>query len=276
MFEAQSRPRAFFGGALEGTAPVRYIYVDEAGTSVREPVTIVAGIVVHADRHWKLAADRLAGILKTVPEVLHPGFISHAKTVWGSHKYRDSWSLESRLEFLDAIMSLPRLLGIPVSLGVVRRDSYATDTIGNMSREQYQHALAFILCLSQADQYMRDHAGAEEVATVVAENIPEMHSFLRFVTGLFRTPRTIPQHMLSAAYPNQDGVIGITRVVDTIHFVEKADSPFLQIADACAFGFRRHFAGESFGKEFVRSIIGSSVIPTFREDGIGGALFRDI
>ena len=34
-----------------------YIYLDEAGTSAPEPITVVVGVLIHADRHWRGAAN---------------------------------------------------------------------------------------------------------------------------------------------------------------------------------------------------------------------------
>ena len=77
--------KAFFGGELIGDNAVRYIYVDEAGTSAHEPITIVVGIIIHADRHWKLAEAEVRKVLDLVPQSFRRDFIFHAKTVWGSN-----------------------------------------------------------------------------------------------------------------------------------------------------------------------------------------------
>ncbi|GEM_PF-4149362 len=58
-----------------------------------------------------------------------------------------------------------------------------------------------------------------------------------------------------AGFITQSGDIRITRIRNSVHFVDKAEDPLVQVADACAYGFRRFFAKEKFGVEFVRSIL---------------------
>jgi hypothetical protein len=58
---------------------------------------------------------------------------------------------------------------------------------------------------------------------------------------------------------SQEPIQKIERIRDTVHFVSKADGPLLQLADACAFAFRRCFARESFGDDFVLSMLGKNL-----------------
>jgi hypothetical protein len=57
----------------------------------------------------------------------------------------------------------------------------------------------------------------------------------------------------------QNGEFAITRVVDTIHYVKKKNGPLLQVADACAYGFKRYFEGLGRGDEMVRAILGGDL-----------------
>lgn len=54
-------------GPLDGTALVRFIYTDEAGTSANEPVTVVVALVVDADTQWMPAFQRISALLERVP-----------------------------------------------------------------------------------------------------------------------------------------------------------------------------------------------------------------
>jgi hypothetical protein len=91
---------ALFGGPLTGDAPLRFIYTDEAGTSSREPVVVMVGLIVHADVQLRPAEQLVQQLHATVPEKFRDGFISHATAVWGNKKYRPEWGREERLEFL--------------------------------------------------------------------------------------------------------------------------------------------------------------------------------
>ncbi len=52
----------------------------------------------------------------------------------------------------------------------------------------------------------------------------------------------------------------ITRIRDTVHFAEKAESPALQIADICAFVIKRYLAGARDGDRFYRILAGTHEI----------------
>jgi hypothetical protein len=237
---------------------VRLIYVDEAGTSVKEPVSVVVGIIIHADEQWKQIQSKVAEVLKVVPKHYRPDFIFHAKTVWGSEKYRQNWSMGERLTLLHKMMSLPRQLSLPIALGVVRRATPPPDNLPpSLPENEFHHAYAFWLCVCQADKFLRKHAGLNEIGTVVAEDV-DMRKLLREVINVPELSFPVPQSSFTSPEISVSAVqeFKITRIVDTIHFVEKKHAPLLQIADACAYGFRRYFAGEKYGDDYVNSILG--------------------
>ncbi len=251
-------------------ALMRFVYVDEAGISAKEPVTVVVGLVVQADDQWNSATSALSRLLLTVPEPLRNGFTSHATSVWNSQDYREAWSLEARREFLLAMMALPRRQRLPIALAVIRRTAASVEP-GRMPlrREQFQHVMAFGMCIEQADDYVRRFCGEQEVATVIAEDVPEVKAWIaKLVTGTRDKGGWIvkPEHQRPTKAQIESGDLpkerftGIKRVIDTVHFVGKREAPLLQVADACAFGFRRYFADLSFGTECVRAIVGQDLV----------------
>ena len=53
--------RSFDGSPLAGRRLVRVVYLDESGTSRREPLAVVAGVIVDGDQqmiaveeHWRI------------------------------------------------------------------------------------------------------------------------------------------------------------------------------------------------------------------------------
>jgi hypothetical protein len=141
MIASSWAPKAIFGGLLKGHKPVRYIYVDEAGTSAKEPVSVVAGIIIHADTQYMAVEKRLNEVLQLVPHELREGFVFHAKSVWSDRSYREVWSFADRLDFLKKVMAIPREMGLAIAVGMVRRDSEVPEGVG--SREKFHHAMAF-------------------------------------------------------------------------------------------------------------------------------------
>jgi len=250
---------------------VRYVFVDEAGTSAKEPVTVVVGLIADADNHV-MAAEALAlEMLGSVPPDYKKGFVFHATGVFGAKKYQESWSLTDRLNLLTGMMSVPRRIGMAITLSACWRESSdVRDELSrsHLSKSQFDHMLAFYVCLATADRSIRRYSAPREVATVVAEDVPEMRRFLKGAPKYIReNPLHLGPQMLreteqdrAAGYSTQNGEIRITRIRNSVHFVEKAEDPLVQVADACAFGFRRFFAGERFGPEFADAILGSHAL----------------
>lgn len=257
------------GGLLWGDRPVRYIFVDEAGTSANEPVTVVVGIIADADSHVMSAEAMAFELLGAVPKQHKSKFVFHATQVFGDKKYQVDWSMTDRLHLLKGMMSIPRRIGMAITVSAQWRGAVDVSegaTALGLSVPQYEHVFAFGMCLAVADRNIRRHAGPREVATVVAEDVPEVRRHLKQVPRLFRKAELYvpPRGMRetekdkAAGYLTQSGDLRVLRIRNSVHFVEKAEDPLVQVADACAYGFRRFFAGEKFGEEFVSSIIGNA------------------
>jgi hypothetical protein len=122
MMRTDGRSEAIFGGLLWGDQPVRYIFMDEAGTSAREPVTVVVGLIAHADEHVLSAEAAVIEALGAVPEALRKNFVFHATEVYGDKKYQDGrWSLTDRLDLLYTMMAIPRRIGMAICVGTMWR-----------------------------------------------------------------------------------------------------------------------------------------------------------
>jgi hypothetical protein len=181
-------------------------------------------------------------------------------------------------------MAIPRELGLAVALGVVRRNSPVPE--GVKSKEKFQHVMAFFHCITRADKYVRDYAEASEVATVVAEDVDGVKEHMRGIVKALKDPAVTASLQLTPdllrptveekirGVSLQEAAAKIERVRDTIHFVSKADGPLLQLADACAFAFRRYFSEQSHGPEFVRAVLGDDlVMEDWSGPGSGGLFF---
>lgn len=236
---------------------MRYIYVDEAGTSAVEPVTVVVGIIVKPDDHWIAARREISRLIETVPEPYRDGFHFHAKSIWGDKRYRDGWSLEERLKLIGGFASIPSRLGMSIALGKVRRDAGGQEILdqfmlnSHMSLPQWQHAMAFAECMKKADGYLRERCDVGEIATLIAEDIPEMRTNLRTAFEVAKRLYVPPQLLVDAG---NEGRLhqGISQIQDGVQFAAKTQAPLLQVADACAFCFRRFFSDQSHGELLVR------------------------
>jgi hypothetical protein len=149
----------------------------------------------------------------------------------------------------------------------VRRDAGIIEQNLGITNAQMQHIMAFNNCIARADKYIRENAGLREVGSVVAEDVPEMRRFLKIAPKVVKmTPLITPPGGLIATeserkpgYITQQSEQRVTRIRNSVHFVEKTDDPLLQLADACAFGFRRFFSNQEFGREFCEAIVGHAL-----------------
>src|SRR5205809_1008760 len=100
MMRTNGHSKAFFGGPLWGDHLVRFVFMDEAGTSAHEPVTVVVGLIADADKHVVSAEAAVLEALGAVPAQFKDGFVWHATQVFGDAKFQDDWSLTDRLRLL--------------------------------------------------------------------------------------------------------------------------------------------------------------------------------
>jgi hypothetical protein len=279
MMRTNGRSQAIFGGMLWGDSAVRYIFVDEAGTSAREPISVVVGLVANADEHVMSAEALVLEALRGVPSQFRDGFKFSAKTVFGDEKYQSEWSLTDRLSLLHQMMSIPSRVGMAISVAAQWRGAVDfSEGYGKLglTPAESDHMQAFKLCLAMADRGIRREAGPREVATVVAEDHPTMKRYLKQVPTMLRN---VPVHLKpdflrqteadrEAGYLTQTGDIRVERIRSAVHFVAKEDDPLVQVADACAYGVRRFLNSEKFGVEFVRKIFGDeSLLRNFASPG---------
>lgn len=261
-------PRALWGAPLEGSKPVRYVYVDEAGTSANEPVSVVAGVIVHPDTQWRVVEAEINRLFdQFVPDQFRKGFVFHAVDVFGGGKLRDVWDKASRWELLDAMVLTPRRFRLPIAYGLVRRQALAPDFAkeAKLSLASLDHAIAFFGCVAYADKYLRLHTGPDEVATLVVEDVPEMRKVLGGIPEMLRadTYTLKPEHIrqdvtdITPEKAAQGDDLKVTKIVDTPHFVVKKGAPLLQLADACAFTIRRWISRQSRGDDLMQILKGN-------------------
>ena len=237
-----------------------YIYTDEAGTSQPEPVSVVVGVIVHADRDWHAASKLISKIKdKYVPAQIREGFHFHAKEVWSG--YRDKgveWAKDDRAEFIAQMAAVPRMLRMAISLGRMRRDSTVPLSTDQIKPFEWHHIIAFWYAMLRADKYIRDWGNEGEVASIVAEDVPKIRRFLKDILNVEYPNLPIDAlHNIITEEEKKKGIIlqtppgRINRIIDTVNFVEKKQAPLLQIADACAFVFRRYFSEQDYGSKMV-------------------------
>lgn len=147
------------------------------------------------------------------------------------------------------------------------------------------HLHAFQLAIERADLFLREDLKGNEVGTIYAEDCPNMRETLRTSGLMYREPwgySRIPQRPSESE--RRLGVWSykeyrIDHIVEQSCFVSKRESPLLQLADACAFSFRRYFSGKEHGEDLVYAMLGRLQTESIAKDdrwmsGPSSGLFR--
>lgn len=251
---------------------MRLIYVDEAGTSANESVTVVAGIIVDPDTEWRPAVEMLSNLKdKFVPAEYRDGFVYHGADVFRTEKKNKypNWSMDSRIAFALALMRLPNQLGIPIVMSMVRRDSFPRHD--KIEVGLFHHAVAFQGMVHAANNHISQFGRPNETSVLVAEHIPDRHKQLRGVLQNMRdAPVTLTPDMQNPTQMNRamgtspkTMTMGAETVLDTAHFVEKGYAPLLEVADALAYGFRKYFARLPGGDQCKEAMVINLHMPDY-------------
>jgi Protein of unknown function (DUF3800) len=265
-----------------GGSPLRFIYTDEAGTADNEPVIVVVGLILEADQQWQPALQKMKEVGSTVPEKHRvPDFIFHATQIWGSKTFRNGWDEEARTQFLCDMMAIPASLGINIAVSFERKQLAPAEARmlldgTRLTGAQFRHARVFGTCMGAADDWLRQYSRPEEVAVLVAEDVPNMrrairdyvHHLSRYGITMEAPPRKEHEALRKATSMRIVTPISIRKIVDTVHFAEKGKGPLLQIADACAFGLRRFYAKQKNGERFARAILGPNIDLKVADEGL--------
>jgi hypothetical protein len=245
---------AFGGGPLRGDKIVRLVYLDEAGISnpAHEPWLVVAGIVINADKQFKLIESYLDELVKKhIPQEKRAGFSFHAMELFHGNKSfdRNIWPLEKRLEILDDLVAIPKMFDIPICFGSIPRVLFRwqreKEKPGEKPAriEQRAHAEAFFKCVIQTELVMRAIA-QDEVAMLIAEDREPVRKMLKLLQSIItgRPPQQYKHALSDPTFaPDLKFLMPLQRIIETVHFAQKVESSLLQVADICAFAIKREF-----------------------------------
>lgn len=279
---------AFGGSSLAEGELVRLIYADEAGTGPAEPVRIVASVIVDGDNQWRSLEAEISRVIREgVPELYRSGFNFHGKELFNrANRYFDPaiWSFDDRLDFFKEFLCLPFVNDVPIALGVVFKGSFDHTELFSVPKaskhkirmHQLEHMIAFQYCMERSDQFLRKYLNGSEIGTIVAEDTQEMRKLLSESALAHRdAPFYMPSEGLRPeAWQAELGLTPdpltyqIQHIIDVPHFVNKGKAPFLQLADACAFAFRRCLSRQEHGEDLVLAMLGPRAGRNFVSDPV--------
>jgi len=225
-------PYSLSGHSLIGSKMTRFVYLDETGTNMKkDPYTIVAGIIVHADKQMdelerrfrKIVIDKVPKELRfndQKPFSLHAVDYINGNGAFKELKKKDEWSVHKGMEIADAIISLCVDLDIkiiwtgrPNSEGKIRES---------------QHINTFALAALSIDHFMLSEAHGE-VCILVAENHNEHKEKLKQLVNGLRNKSALEMAGFKGS------ITPIRAIKDVVHFVDKGDSYCIQIADTICY-----------------------------------------
>ncbi|MBV8800075.1 MAG: DUF3800 domain-containing protein [Alphaproteobacteria bacterium] len=220
---------------------MRMLFLDEAGTGNPrdEPLLVVAGIIVNADKQWKAVQRRLRDLRdRFMPPEAPEWYSFHATELFSGGKYftRERYSRSERWAILDAILSVPAEFNLPVVHAYLERH-LAPDQMERL------YGRAFIECAASAEAHLRT-LPADEVGMIILEDNHEVRSQVRFM----QSAGQIENHLLHAHLRDK---YWLTKIVGEPHFEGKGPSSLLQIADACAFAIKRKAMERPHAERFV-------------------------
>ncbi|MCG6205116.1 DUF3800 domain-containing protein [Rhodopseudomonas sp. HC1] len=251
---------------------MQLVYLDEAGISnrVHEPYLVVGGVIVNADKKWKLLEQHLSTLAEElVPEyVPYYGhrLIFHAKDIWhGSGLFdRKKWPLERRLEILTRLSAIPAEFNLPLVVSYINRNHYAAlfdeqrckDPADQKIQNMWAHLEAFINAVRRVEKWMEANA-SDEVAILIAEDTDRIKRLLASLHSSYTDrmsagkeqgmdevqaliqPLARDKNSAFNDYWGKAQLFQSNYIVDAVHFAKKEASLLLQIADHCAFFAKR-------------------------------------
>ena len=243
---------------LEGNKLVRLTYLDEAGISSSEPFAVVAGVIVHGDEQLGLVESGLQSIVEAViPPPDQTDFVFSAKHLFSGAKYfkdREVWPASKRFEILELLADIPRKLSLPIVYGVSSKEWVRSIASGPDAHLDFVfHACAFANATQMTELFFRKHCPSEHTI-LICEDRPEVRKRIKRVhamllgKGHIKPPSEIYDKFFEVPYKH---------IKDAVHFTEKTESPFLQVADVCAFLIRGFLTEHPRSRQFFARLAGN-------------------
>lgn len=220
------------GHPLIGVKMTRFVYLDETGTNVKkDPYTIVAGIIVHADEQMDaLEREFRRLVIEKVPEEirlneskpfsLHAVDYINGNGAFKELKKRGEWPVEKGMDIAKGIISLCTKLNIRIVW------TGRPNTEGKL--KESQHINTFALAALSIDHFMLSEAHGE-VCILVAENHNEHKRKLKALVNGLRNKSALEM------FGFKGSITPIRTIKDVVHFVDKVDSYCIQIADTICY-----------------------------------------
>jgi hypothetical protein len=250
------------GVPLEGSRLMRVTYMDESGSSPRDPIVVAAAVIVHGDDQVVLIEEYLDGVIeKHIPEENKPDFFFHATDLYhgGGKKSifsnKDVWPEEKRWAILDDLVAVPGLFKIPICFGRINKSMFEEVILTENPRKKIltSHAMAIVLCELSIEKWMRNNTD-REITHIVAEDNHDVREAAKTAHVLLR------HKALESMVEVNNHPLPLKRIRDGLQFTSKGESRLLQVADVCAWSIRRFISNSPYSERFYEPLRGQIVL----------------
>jgi len=265
------RPRSISLVPLAGDNLARFIYADESGISSKEAVSVVAAVIVNADKEYEPVENYVKELItEYVPKEHREGFVFRGSDLFhGTGRTlfdRRTFPLSRSKEALKKIVEIPRHFKLPVAWGFISKKHAFSRVRQLKPREQaaVYHAFTYAFCALSAERFMREHTD-REAATFVAELNTDTQQAVKNMCRLLRGKLVnelggqMTYEMLSSLRPKY---LPIRQIKDEVFFTEKDGAFLMQIADACALVLRYYIESKPNCEEFYEAIAPDRSLPS--------------
>lgn len=232
---------------------MRLVYVDEAGIShpEQEPFLVVAGAIVHADKALVATERHLDKIVKRhIPEAYWKDFVFHATHLfnWGGSVFtrnHPDYPLTKRLEIAAEIASIPKRHNIQLAFRWLKRSEFLqhVELPADLPKKEWviaQHATAYMVCAMKVEHWMRINASSE-ICMLVVEDNQQARRRIQETQRYYQRNDVVESLDDEAARRH----FPFRKIREDPLFQEKRSGSALQLADFCAYVFKRHLMGDS-------------------------------
>jgi len=250
---------------LLGNDLERLVYLDEAGSDHRPPHLAVAGVIIHGDLEWPEFDRRVLKLIdKYVSEENRPDFVFHATDIFHGSRYFDhrkpEWANPAdRWQALYDLAKIVEDLKLPVVAGTYKKEGFGAGVLSGLERPSFKNNMvqdmAVLGCLLHADAWLETYAPTE-LATVIHEDGTDAKRLIKHSVRALRDERLMFEYGLDRETAKAAG-LPLKRIIDTVHFAEKADARALQLADLCAFTLGRLLKDRAMPPDVVRVVFQS-------------------
>lgn len=259
---AAGRWLAFGGGSLCEGKTVRLVYMDEAGISQHEPFTVVSAVIVHGDSALNAVENHLDRLVERhIPSHQREGFIFQAKHLFGGvpgaekpfGRDNPEWTLERRLGIARDLAAIPAKFKLPVAYGWVKKADFPSTfelPVGTPIKELLTagHVCSFMSCAMMVEHWMRYNA-RDENCLLVVENNDQAKKMINDVQ-VYHQNRQIGAMLDDEARKH----FPLKKIKETPLFQDKRPRSALQVADFCAYVFKRFLMNDKRYSSYVEAM----------------------